>query len=173
MKKVFLVAFFLILEINVFAQSTEGRKNKVIPDPETGEPMLIGYCTREAFSDTSFSWWFDPEYEMYKPDSLSLYILKDKIDSIDITIVMGTWCSDTREQVPRFYKILDELNYPTGEITLISVDTDKKTEGDEIEGLEIELSPTFIFYKDVSELGRIVETPEESFEKDMLEILLK
>jgi len=171
MKKICLVAFFSIMLMNVFAQQTEGIKNKIIPDPETGEPMLIGYCTRNAFIDTSFSWWFDPEYEMYEPDSLSLDILKDIIDNIDITIVMGTWCDDSRIHVPHLYKILDEINYPTEKITLIAVNEDKKTEGDEIQGLGIDLVPTIIFYNDDSELGRIAETPEESLEEDMVGIM--
>ncbi len=30
--------------------------------------MLIGYCTREAFDDTSFSEWWNEEYDMYEVD---------------------------------------------------------------------------------------------------------
>ena len=43
----------------------------------------------------------------------------------------------------------------------------------EAEGLRIELVPTIIFYKDGSEIGRIVETPVESMEKDLLKIIEK
>jgi hypothetical protein len=166
-----LVPFFFLLGINLFAQTIEDEKNKLIPNPETGEPMLIGYFTREALTDTNFSKWFNPEYEMYLPDSSSIEALKDKMSSIDITLVIGTWCSDTQEEVPRFFKILDSLSYPTEEMTLIAVDLDKKTEGNEIDGLEIEFSPTIIFYHDGSEVGRIVERPNKSLELDMLKIL--
>ena len=171
MKMTWSLLFFLILCSNFFAQSIEVRKNKIIPDPETGEPMLIGYFTREAFNDTSFSKWFNPEYETYKPDSSAIEALKDKMSNIDITLVTGTWCSDSQEEVPRFFKILDALNYPTGEMTLIAVDLGKKTESNEIDGLGIEFSPTIIFYHDSSEVGRIVERPNESLELDMLKIL--
>ena len=173
MKKARLLLFFFIFSPSFFAQTTENEKNKVIPDPETGEPMLIGYFTRDAFSDSSFAKWFNPEYENYIPDSSAIEVLKDKMDKVDITLVTGTWCSDSQEEVPHFYKILDALNYPTDKITLIAVDRDKKTEGNEIEGLEIELSPTIIFYHDNSEVGRIVERPTESLEKDMLKILVE
>ncbi|MEJ2614863.1 MAG: hypothetical protein P8Z35_07895 [Ignavibacteriaceae bacterium] len=37
--------------------------------------------------------------------------------------------------------------------------------------MKIELVPTIIFYKDEKELGRIVETPNDSLEKDILKIL--
>ena len=41
----------------------------------------------------------------------------------------------------------------------------------ETEGLNIEKVPTFIFYKNGIEIGRIIESPEKSIEKDFLKIL--
>ena len=80
--------------------------------------------------------------------------------------------------VPHLYKILDLINYPTNEITLIAVNEDKKTEGDEIKDLAIELVPTIIFYlpagnagRNDSELGRIVEMPGKSLEEDMFLVI--
>jgi len=163
--KYFLSLLFL-LSFTLFSQD----KNKII-EIENSELMLIGYCTREVFNDSAFASWFKPEYEIYKPDSATIELLRDNIEDINITFVMGSWCSDSQIYVPELYKVLDEINYPTDDITLIAANEDKKTEGDEIEGLEIELVPTIIFYKDSSELGRIVEFPDESVEKDMLGIV--
>ena len=73
--------------------------------------------------------------------------------------------------MPRLFKILNELNYNVNSITLIGVNREKQGLSNETEGLEIELVPTIIFYKDGSEIGRIVETPAESLEKDLLKIL--
>ena len=73
--------------------------------------------------------------------------------------------------MPRLFKILNELNYNVNSITLIGVNREKQGLSNETEGLEIELVPTIIFYKDGSEIGRIVETPVESLEKDLLKIL--
>lgn len=84
---------------------------------------------------------------------------------------MGTWCSDSREQIPAFYKILDELNYPSDKVTLICVDRKKKGLSNEADGLNIELVPTIIFYRNGEEIGRIIETPQESLEKDLLGII--
>jgi hypothetical protein len=55
---------------------------------------------------------------------------------------------------------------------LIGVNREKQGLSDEAEELDIEFVPTIIFYKDGSEIGRIVETPAESLEKDLLKILL-
>jgi thiol-disulfide isomerase/thioredoxin len=152
----------------LFAQ----KRNKIIKDSNS-EPMLIGYCTREAFSDSVFASWFNPEYKSYRPDSSTIELLKRNMDGIDITLVMGSWCSDSHQHVPDFYKILDEINYPSDNVTLIAVNEDKKTEGNEIDSINIEFVPTFIFYRDGSELGRIVEMPEKSLEEDILGILTK
>jgi thiol-disulfide isomerase/thioredoxin len=158
---------FILLSFHVIAQD----KNKIITDEETSEPMLIGYCTREIFSDSSFAVWFNSAYEDYNPDSTSVSILKEKMGDVDVTVVMGTWCDDSRIYIPYLYKIFDEINFPTKEINLIAVNREKKTEGKEIENLSIDLVPTIIFYKNNSEIGRIVELPKQSLEEDMLKIL--
>jgi len=162
-----LLSIVLLLGINLFAQGM----NFVSKDPNSGKPMLLGYCNREAFSDSSFSWWYNSEYNMYELDTTALKDVGDKLAGVDIEIVMGTWCSDSRREVPRFYNILDYLHYPADKIKLLMVGRDKKGKSDETEGLNIEKVPTFIFYKDCEELGRIIEVPVESLEKDMDKIL--
>lgn len=154
---------------NLFAQEY----NTIVKDEETGEPMLIGLTTRDAFNDSSFSLWWNSTYKLYDVDSVTADKIKNFLKDIDITIVMGTWCSDSQYEIPNFYKILDDLNFPTKKLILINVDRNKKGKGDEVDSLDIELVPTIIFYKDGKELGRIVESPEESLEKDILGILTK
>ncbi len=146
----------LLFSVSLFSQD----KNKIIKDDETSEPMLIGNCTREIFSDSVFARWFNPEYENYKFDSLAIEMLKEKMKGIEITLVFGSWCDDSRIHVPHLYKILDEINYPAKEINLIAVNEEKKTERDEIKNLAIDLVPTIIFFANNSELGRIVESPQ-------------
>lgn len=162
----------LILTTLLFASVINAQQfNNSTIDTVKNTKMLIGYCTREAFQDTAFKDWFDEQYNNYQPDYEILDKLEGKLDYISITIVMGTWCSDSREQVPSFYKILDELNYPTDRINLICVDRNKKGLSNEADGLNIELVPTIIFYLNNEEKGRIIETPAKSLEKDMLEIV--
>ena len=165
--KLFLIPLFLTLSINLFAQDF----NTITVDEETDKPMLIGYTTRDAFNDTSFSWWWNSAYNLYEFDTLTADLIKDDLLDINIKVVMGTWCSDSRTEVPNFYKILDEINYPSDKVTLINVNRDKVGLADEVEGLDIHFVPTFIFSKEDKELGRIVEMPYESLEKDILEIL--
>jgi len=152
-----------ITTITISAQDT----NKVVVDERSGKPMLEGYVTREVFNDTSFSWWYNSEYEMYEPDTSSISEIRDKLLESDILIVIGTWCSDSRRELPRFLKILDFAAYPEEKIKMISVDRTKKAEGTDLQALNIEYIPTFIFYLKGEETGRIVEAPGESLEKDL------
>jgi thiol-disulfide isomerase/thioredoxin len=145
--------------------------NKTLIDSTSGKPILIGLANREAFVDTNFAWWFDSGYKFYRPDTNAISNLKEVSKDYSITIVMGTWCSDSRREVPRFYKILDELNYSDEYIQLINVDRDKVGIDNGVDSLNIELVPTFIIYSEDKEIGRIIETPNESLEKDMSKIL--
>ena len=119
-----------------------------------------------------YSSWFDKNYEDYSvdketADKIKKYISKD----LKIKVVMGTWCSDSRENVPSFFKLIDYLNIKDKNIDLIGLDINKENpNGDEIT-YEIINVPTFIFYKKEKEINRIVEITLESFEKDILKIL--
>ena len=162
--------FLILLMFSSFLLAQE--KNKLTVDEKSGKPMLIGICDRTAFADSNFAWWFNSEMDMYSVDSVTLKDVSAKMKDVKITIVMGTWCSDSKREVPRFFKILDLLGYNEKNLTLICVDRNKKATGNEVDKLEIKLVPTFIFYKNDAEIGRIVETPKVSLEKDLLGILV-
>lgn len=167
MYKHFILIILFFTSFSLFAQN----KDSLITDKSSGKPMLIGECTRDALQDTTFSWWFNSTYELYDVDSTALPEIKNLMKNVRVTIVMGTWCSDSQRQVPRFYKIMDAINEPADSISLICVDRDKKDISGEVDSLYVNLVPTFIFYKNNEELGRIIEAPQWSLEEDMLRIL--
>ncbi len=166
MKSIFIVLFFSIITL---AQTT----NQCVIDQKSGKPMLVGLCDRGSLQDTSFAWWFNSEYDNYELDRETLSKIKIDSEFQSITIVMGTWCSDSRREVPRFYKILDSLNFPSAKVKLIMVDRKKEASGIDISSLKMELVPTMIFYNDGLEVGRIIETPKETLEKDLEGIFVK
>lgn len=163
-----LLAIIVLFSQAVFSQA----KSEITKDVNTGELMLVGECTREAFEDTSFMW-FDNEYSEYNVDTTSLKGFEEKIKQTSIKIILGTWCEDSQMFVPRLIKIFDEINMPEEKFALICVDREKKGLSDEVETLDIQLVPTIIFYSDGSELGRIVEAPQENLEKDIISIISK
>jgi thiol-disulfide isomerase/thioredoxin len=166
--RTFISALFIFSSL-LFAQDV----NKVVIDEKSEKPMLVGLTTLEAFQDTSFSWWWNSEYELYEINEDALAYLDGKMEEIQILIVMGTWCSDSRREVPRFFKILDELNFPVNEVMIINVDRKMEDPENLSNGLDIMYVPTFIFYKNDTETGRIIETPETSLEEDMVGIVDK
>ena len=166
MFKNFILSIFLISTFQIFAQDY-----KIIPDEKTGEPLILGYCPASIVIDSLFTDTWTTEYNNYQPDFETLDSLEGKLEDINIKIVFRSTCSDSREQLPRLFKILNELNYNVNSINLIGVNREKQGLSNETEGLEIELVPTIIFYKDGNEIGRIVETPVESMEKDLLKLI--
>lgn len=140
---------------------------------ESTDPTGIGH-REQLEQEEPHSLWFTKTYDDYTVDSpiLNSCIKRGKSDNYQITIVMGTWCPDSRQEVPRFYKILDQMVFPMVNTKLILVDKKKDDPNSLAKELEVEFVPTFIIYdKGGKELGRIVEKPRKSLEKDLCKIL--
>ena len=136
------------------------------------QSVLIGKCSREGLvSFPPFKAHYDVEYFRYGPDQSVLEQLRPLLTGLEVTIVLGTWCGDSLSEVPRFLKVFDLLEIPENDITIIAVDQSKSIPEEAINQLQIDRVPTFIIYKDGVEAGRIVETPIETFEKDLLYLL--
>ena len=110
-------------------------------------------------------------YASYKTDARSIRLLQPAAQNIEVIIVMGIWCGDSRLQVPPFYKVLDEIGIAEEQITLISVNEMKKAASGLIDELNIERVPTFIIMDGNKEMGRIVESPVNTLEEDLVEIV--
>lgn len=163
------IAFFVVLFASVMVQGQD--MNKLVIDERTEKPMLIGLCSYEAFTDTNFGWWYQAGYNDYEINESAIDDLNPNPEEITITVVLGTWCSDSRREFPHFAKLMDLIGFPREKIKIIAVNRSKVTEGDDVAELNIEFVPTFIVYRSGKEIGRIVETPAASLEEDLVEIL--
>jgi len=168
-----MLKYLILLTTIITTIQINSQDYKIIPYEKNGEPLILGYCPASIIIDSLFKDTWTTEYSNYQPDFETLDMLEGKLEDITIKIVFRSTCSDSREQLPRLFKILNELNYDINSITLIGVSREKQGLSNETEGLEIELVPTIIFYKDGKEIGRIVEIPVESLEKDILQIVEK
>jgi len=155
--------------ISMFPQ----KNYKIIIDGKSEKSMVVGECPVEVFQDSSFSWWFNSEMNNYEVKKEVLFQKELDFDEVTITTVLGTWCSDSRREVPRFVRILKEINFPEDQHKLICVDRTKDAFFVDVKEMDIKLVPTFIIYLDGVETGRIVETPVISLEQDLIDILLK
>ena len=69
-------------------------------------------------------------------------------------------------------KILDEMGWSENQVQMIMLDKNK-TSGNGLEkDKNIHHVPTFVVYKKMQEIGRIVETPIETLEEDLFNILI-
>lgn len=145
--------------------------NKIITDPKREKLVLIDKINRDAFLMPVFGEYYQQDYDIYKPDDAAIQQIAQRLTGISITIVLGSWCGDSREQLPRFMKVLDQSGFDFGQLQMIAVDSYKVGRAIDVSKLNIERVPTFIVLLNGKEIGRIVETPLETLETDLLKIL--
>lgn len=151
-----------------------GTKNKLSVD-SNGKPMLIGSCTKSALQQKPFSEWFNKNYDAYKVNDTVTAMMKPFLNGRSFVLFMGTWCGDSKREIPRMFRILKDCGVKQSQIKLVMVDdhdsTYKQSPGHEERGLNIHRVPTLIVYENSNELGRIVESPIVSLERDLFAIL--
>lgn len=164
---------FTFLLLLLYTTLLFGQDYKIIQDGNSSESILVGISSKKAFQDSNFASWFNSEYTNYNVNTKTLGNYKNYFEDKIIKTVLGTWCSDSRREVPRFVKILDFIGFPEDKHLFFNVDRNKKGLFDEVDNLNIEFVPTIIIYENGEELGRIVEAPEVSLEADLIKIIIK
>lgn len=135
---------------------------------------ILGDFNPDRLKDLPHSQWFMKGYDEYVPDPKVIDELKAMdMSDLRITVALGTWCPDSRREVPRFMRIIDQLGFPKEKIRFIGVDINKVAPLDDFTKLDIVRVPTFIFYENNIESGRIIEVPVSSLEQDMKDILTR
>jgi thiol-disulfide isomerase/thioredoxin len=151
---------------------TETKKAAPVEPASQEATLIIGAFDPERLKQEPYSSWYTSGYDDYQIKSEVLNSLLDIAkENITIKIVMGTWCPDSRREVPRMMRIFDIWRFPISQISFIGVDRKKNANLPEFESLKIERVPTFIIYKNNIEAGRIIETPKTSLEQDLVNIL--
>ncbi len=137
---------------------------------ENQQPYLVGRIDIEGLSSNSYQNWYETNHEAYQVDTNIITSVKNELANHKILVFMGTWCGDSKREVPRFIKILEATDFPMDNLKIVAVDKRKehykKSPTGEEWGLSIKRVPTFIFYKDGKETNRIIESPTTSLEED-------
>lgn len=170
MKHVFTLFTILLTYQMLMSQSL----NKQVKDEE-GKDMLLGTINKTGLTQAPFNEWFDKNYKDYAVNDKIVKQLKDSLNQYTIKAFLGTWCGDSKREVPHFYSVLETADFPMNQLEVIALDhadtAYKKGPNGEEKGLNIHRVPTFIFYKNGEEVNRIVEFPNETLERDMLKIV--
>lgn len=129
---------------------------------------------------------FMPLRGAYLPRENVLQLLRCYNEPVTVLIFFGSWCSDSKREVPHFFTTLELVKNKNISAQLFGLDRTKKDSLGMAEAFKIEKIPTFIFLRGAhnfasiqnaarelaaTELGRIVETPKLNLEQDWVNTL--
>jgi tetratricopeptide (TPR) repeat protein len=136
---------------------------------------LLGVCSSGELEKEPYATWFKPAFEAYTPNPEIINQLKKNINKFSFKIVFGTWCGDSKRELPRMIKILRTAGVSENQLQLIGVYDSmavyKQAPNREEKGLHVYRVPTFIVYQKGKEVGRINEYAVETLERDLLKII--
>lgn len=161
----YFIKIAIIISVITFSSCSIFNKNK------TAKMELNGITNQADLTGNKKITWFDEEYKNYIPNQVIINSLKPLKNEIKVLVIAGSWCGDTQRELPRFFKITNEIGVPNNNIEMIMVDENKKTAAFNISVIQVTNIPTFIFFKDGKELGRIIEKPLVTLEHDLAKLL--
>jgi hypothetical protein len=172
----YLISITLLLTFTIFVFSCSSNlttnlsdgSHKVIID---GKEMLVGLIDKtELFLEFPV---FKENYDAYNPNDDNIKTVKAVDKNIVIEIYLGTWCGDSRDNVPIFMKILDMAENSKIHVNLRAVDRTKIDPEKTSPRFNIVKVPTMIFLYQDQEFSRFVEVPDKSVEEDIIELIKK
>lgn len=137
-------------------------------------PVLTGRLTREEIEAA------DPEWVhatvRAEIDVAAANALTAVEPGAEVLVFLGTWCSDSRREVPRFWRALDQIGAQVGglvpfEVEYLAVDRSKEEPAALVEGQDLRFVPTFVVRRGGEEVGRVVEISPNGIENDLLALL--
>ncbi|HSF43324.1 MAG TPA: hypothetical protein VLT87_26225 [Thermoanaerobaculia bacterium] len=132
--------------------------------------MPVGPVTREQIEAADPSW-AKAQVEA-KPDAAVARALASVEPGAEVTVFLGTWCEDSRREVPRLWRALDEAGGTVAfEVRYVGVDREKKQPAELVTGSDVQYVPTFLVSRGGREVGRIVESSPRGIERDLLALL--
>ena len=127
------------------------------PPRPPSPPPLVGHVTRDDLE--GYSTWKELRAQDYTPDAAQVSTIAAHVQGVQMLAIVGTWCGDSKREVPRFFKIADQAKFPLSAVTLVAVDRSKKDTEGLTEKHAITRVPTFVFFRGGQEIGRVTEKP--------------
>jgi thiol-disulfide isomerase/thioredoxin len=162
--KQILVFIAICYGINLYAQQ------------KPADRVLYGKITTDTLLKSPYVNWYKKNYDDYKiNDSVKTAFKKLSFKGIKIEAFFGSWCGDSKRELPRFLKVLDEISFNKNDLSIIGTGGSdslyKQSPQGEEKSKGIFRVPVFIIYRNGAELNRINEFPVASLERDLLLII--
>ena len=169
MKQLYYIALFIFL----FKGNAQPKYEEI--ESSNGSTFLLGEIKMEHLTSMPYQAWFNANFDGYTVDTKLVKLFKNSLSQHEVLLFLGTWCGDSKREVPRILKILEAADFPKEELKVVALDRRKDNykkglNGEEV-GWDIKRVPTLILLKNGTEVNRIVERPLDTLEEDLLAIL--
>jgi thiol-disulfide isomerase/thioredoxin len=166
------VVFLSVLLLSC-ATSKQGAKPSYQVFTDTnGNKALKGIINRSlVVNDSSFKWFIE-NGKYGEADASAVAAFQKNGSKISLLVFCGTWCHDSQNLLPKFYKLIDKAGFPESKIVLVAVDTRKVAVQQLHEKFHLKTVPTFIVLVNGKEIGRVEEYGKTGYmEKELGEIV--
>lgn len=169
--------FFVLLTVILLIATGEAQNQTIIGATQSMDPdksddhnfLPLGEMTWMQIINGSKV--FNVRYVDYIPNSDAIQTIRNYPKPLEIKVFWGDWCKDSKKHVPGFIKSIEFTENKNIEVVYINLDRQKKEPAEAIAGWDIQHIPTFIVISNGMEVGRVVETPKNTIEQDIAEIL--
>jgi thiol-disulfide isomerase/thioredoxin len=170
--RVLIIVFITFTLITSCASSKLSAGKDYITVPDDRAKILSGKINRTILeSDTAFAW-FKDNMQWGEADASAISAIQKNASKFSLVVVIGTWCHDSNNLLPKLYRLLDKSGYPDSKVLLIAVDRNKKSYKNLQEKYSITNTPTFIVIQNGKEVGRVTEYGKTGYmEKELGEII--
>ena len=145
------LVFWLATAVLLFIREANAFSEQVEPD----------YNQQSLFAEYDV---FKEGYDDYKVSEEELEFVAGLPDNVEIKVFFGTWCHDSKREVPR---LLKSFQSKSDIIKLYSLDHQKSHESGLEKTYKVKYTPTIVVLVDGQEVGRIVEHPEATIAEDI------
>ncbi len=165
-----LILSLIILFACVSTNKTANKDFIVLAD--NSNKVLSGKINRSLIeNDTSFKW-FKQNIQFGEADASAVSAIKKNADKFNLVVVAGTWCHDSWNLLPKFYRLIAAAGYPESKVLLIGVDRKRVAFNNIQAPYHILNTPTFIVMHNGKEVGRVIEYGKTGYmEKELGEII--
>ena len=158
------------LAVTVLLAASACRSGETSPPTSSQDqapPVLVGPLERAQVEREVPGWISEAEIDREAAAKLA-----SVPPGAEVTVIFGTWCGDSRREVPRLWRALDAAG-PDLPFTLkyVGLDRQKTAPGFDKEGLDLRYVPTVIVVRGGREVGRIVESAPNGIERELLALL--
>lgn len=171
---VFAIPFLLLTALPACGGAPEAAEAPPAAAAAEEEQPLVGTVTRAELEAHRPDW--VAALVEAEPDAGAAQELLAVEPGASVTVYLGTWCSDSKRELPRLWRALDdagvfdEADLPF-DLEYVAVGRDKTEPAGRAAAAGIEYVPTFVVARGGEEVGRVVEISPNGIELDLLALL--